>query len=530
MKRGSLLIVALLLVVCFVGHRSPASAADDAKDTPRPSVSAIEKEIQATADSFVAAFKTRDAAALAGHWAPGGVYINEDGQRFEGRETIQSEYEKLFAEIPEGVQLRVEIDSVRSINPQTVIEEGRVALTPQSPGAVRVMSRYTAVHAKHNDGWLLADVRDTRVELPPETGVLKDLEWLVGTWSATNENARVEVKVRWIENDHFLARSHTAVESGKVTSGGLEIIGVDPFTGRITSWTFNNDGSHARGIWSPHENGWVVESVGAMTDGTPATATYLLSRKDGATLLWNKPGGENPGGQNHGLFRYSNSDLRRRGDYVRRDFHGHNYYSSDWYRRYPGAWHPQSWAYGNPWAVITWESMNGWFGYGGAQPMYYDYGSNVTYQDNSVYVNNQNVGTSDQYYQQAQTLASTAAQSPTTDDEQWLPLGVFAMTHDDQTKANLILQLAVNKQGIIRGNYTATLTDDTKPVQGSVDKKTQRAAWTIGTNTDNVIETGIYNLTKDEAPALVHFGKDRTEQWLLVRLKQDEQQQESPRQ
>jgi hypothetical protein len=34
-----------------------------------------------------------------------------------------------------------------------------------------------------------------------------------------------------------------------------------------------------------------------------------------------------------------------------------------------------------------------------------------------------------------------------------------------------------------------------------------------------VIETGLYNLTKDEAPALIHFGPDRTEQWLLVRLK-----------
>jgi hypothetical protein len=101
------------------------------------------------------------------------------------------------------------------------------------------------------------------------------------------------------------------------------------------------------------------------------------------------------------------------------------------------------------------------------------------------------------------------------------------MSHEKQTKANLILQLAVNKQGIIRGNYTATMTNDTQPVTGSVDKKTQRAAWTIGKNKENVIETGIYNLTKDEAPVLVHFGKDKTEQWLLVRVKQDEQKQDS---
>jgi hypothetical protein len=64
--------------------------------------------------------------------------------------------------------------------------------------------------------------------------------------------------------------------------------------------------------------------------------------------------------------------------------------------------------------------------------------------------------------------------TPRCDDGEWLPLGVFAMTHDNHPKADLILQLAVNKEGTIRGNYTATLVDHTLPVQGSVDKKTQR--------------------------------------------------------
>ena len=44
-------------------------------------------------------------------------------------------------------------------------------------------------------------------------------------------------------------------------------------------------------------------------------------------------------------------------------------------------------------------------------------------------------------------------------------------------------------------------------------------AFTVGDKTSTVIETGLYNLTKDEAPVLIHFGQDRTEQWLLVRLK-----------
>ena len=187
--------------------------------------------------------------------------------------------------------------------------------------------------------------------------------------------------------------------------------------------------------------------------------------------------------------------------------------------RAPGI--PRSYAYGNVWTAATWDSMDGWFGYGDEQPVYYDYGNNVTYQDNSVYMNGQDMGTSEQYYDQAQTLAETGSKAPSSDDAQWMPLGVFAMTHGKQNNANLIVQLAVDKQGIIRGNYTAKLTNDTKPIQGSVDKKTQMAAFTIGDNKENVIETGIYNLTKAEAPILVHFGKAKTEQWLLVRLNED---------
>jgi hypothetical protein len=84
------------------------------------------------------------------------------------------------------------------------------------------------------------------------------------------------------------------------------------------------------------------------------------------------------------------------------------------------------------------------------------------------------------------------------------------------------IQLAVNKQGIIRGNYTDTFSDQPMPISGSVDKKTQRVAFTVGDRRTTIFETGLYSLTQDEAPVLIQFGKDRTEQWLLVRLKQPE--------
>ena len=155
-----------------------------------------------------------------------------------------------------------------------------------------------------------------------------------------------------------------------------------------------------------------------------------------------------------------------------------------------------------------------------SQPFYYDYGNTVTYQNNDVYVNGQDVGTAEQYYQAASQLCSTGAQADVPPDGDWLPLGVFALNKPGQTESEVTIQLAVNKQGVIRGNYTDTATNKTQVVQGSADKQSQRVAFTVGDNTANVLETGLYNLTKDEAPCLLHFGQDRTEQWLLVRLKQ----------
>jgi hypothetical protein len=35
------------------------------------------------------------------------------------------------------------------------------------------------------------------------------------------------------------------------------------------------------------------------------------------------------------------------------------------------------------------------------------------------------------------------------------------------------------------------------------------------------METGIYNLSEDQAPVLVHFGPDETQEALLVRLEEE---------
>ena len=155
-----------------------------------------------------------------------------------------------------------------------------------------------------------------------------------------------------------------------------------------------------------------------------------------------------------------------------------------------------------------------------AQPAAYDYGSNVVAQSDAMYVNGDATGTPQEYADQAAQLAATGQSATPADDTKWLPLGVFAICSGDETSSDDIFQLAVDKQGAIRGNYHNLKSDDMEPINGSVDKKSQRAAWTIGSDQSPVYEAGIANLTKDATPILVHNADGQSTQMTLIRLQE----------
>ena len=110
---------------------------------------------------------------------------------------------------------------------------------------------------------------------------------------------------------------------------------------------------------------------------------------------------------------------------------------------------------------------------------------------------------------------------PRTADYQ--SLGVFAVPPQTTTAGaapTIFIQLAVSKEGVIAGTVHNTETEKTESIEGMVDQKTQRAAWGFadGKDTHIVMETGIYNLTENEASVLVHFGPDKRQEGTLVRL------------
>jgi hypothetical protein len=222
------------------------------------------------------------------------------------------------------------------------------------------------------------------------------------------------------------------------------------------------------------------------------------------------------GGTGHLTRRLYPRSLRAQAGWVRGNFGYYDLFSPWWYLAYP-SWWPQTWVGGGVWDGAAWPAAADWLGYT-QPPIYYNYGTNIIIRDNTIYVNGEPTASAADYAGEALDLAARGRAAEASDKEDWRPLGVFALAQDEETTANDVFQLAVNRAGVVRGNYYDALSDKTLPLRGAVDRKTQRVAWAVGGRKDLVFETGLYNLTGRETAVLVHFGKERTRQWLLARV------------
>lgn len=286
--------------------------------------------------------------------------------------------------------------------------------------------------------------------------------------------------------------------------------------------------------------GGIADGPGGATGGTrAASGTVIKGPEGGVYAHGNAASGRfYSGARATGTWHCSTADMRVQGNYVRGNYHDYNAFDRNWYARYPGAWYGHGFAAG-AWTQATWPTITSWFG-APWPAISYSYGDTVTYENNDVYLDGQPIATATAYYQSAADLAQSGEQAnvpsepPPTDSDpfaapqnqtdqgkaQWLPLGVFEAIPSGEKSSTMTFQLAVNKGGIVRGNYFNTGDKNVQQVQGAIDKKTQRITWVVVDRKNVIFDTGLYNLTKDETTMLVHEGSDKTQQWTLVRLKQ----------
>ena len=218
---------------------------------------------------------------------------------------------------------------------------------------------------------------------------------------------------------------------------------------------------------------------------------------------------------------YSLGALATRGDLIRGNFYRGGWYGGrGWYGDHFNAWWPGGWWGGYGWgmaAVLAWSDLATWGGYASA-PVAYNYGSNVVYDDAAVSVQGTSVGSPEEYATQAAALADQGAGATVGDGDQWRPLGVYALARKEDTNPSTFVSLAIDKEGLLRGTYYDAVSDTTQNVAGKVDKKTQRAAWTIADKKTPVYEAGLSNLTQKQTTILMHLANGKVEQMLLVRV------------
>ncbi|RCS54611.1 hypothetical protein DTL42_05615 [Bremerella cremea] len=186
-------------------------------------------------------------------------------------------------------------------------------------------------------------------------------------------------------------------------------------------------------------------------------------------------------------------------------------FTTSWYSQHPNAWrysHPHA----DAWAAASFGALTGWVAGVASTPVSY------SYNESNVYVagDETSAATSEQQAQEAQQLSQTA--TPANSDEQWLPVGVYALVQGDETQSQMLMQISISKSGQISGSYYNVLSDNSQPLSGSLDKKTQQVAWTVAGNQKAVFQTDLNSLTQQETPVVVRYDDGTAHQMTLVRL------------
>jgi hypothetical protein len=298
---------------------------------------------------------------------------------------------------------------------------------------------------------------------------------------------------------------------GGVHAGGAQGVRVTTPGGRTYT-----SGSRAGASVGPYGGVRAGGAHGAAAVG-PYGAAYSGYRGGVAV---NPYGGVRAGGVavGHATRYVGPAALRTQAGYVRGGYH-YSAFTTGWYRGRPGVWAPVRWRVPSIWLAPAWTAVAPFCGIA-AVPIVYDYGSTVVINNDNVYLDGQQIATAQDYANQALQFADQGRVASPSREEDWQPLGVFGLIQGEEKMAQNIFQLGINKAGIIRGNYYDAVADNTLPVYGSLDPKSQRVAWSIGDKKTVVFEAGLNNLTQPQTPVLVHYGPERTVQMTLVRLEQ----------
>jgi uncharacterized protein (TIGR02246 family) len=259
-----------------------AEKADDADETGVEDKGRDEdrEAIRESSRAFTECCHRGDARAVASLWTENGEFEDEDGTILRGRSAIEKAFREVFKE-KEKHKIKVHVTSIRFPSRDCAIEEGvlrRLSSGPELPTS----TLYRAFHVREGKQWRMAVAH----EWGADEDHLEDLDWLLGAWKAKAGEQEVTLSLHKEKHKPYIVGTFTKKAKGKVTSAGTLKIGFDSQRGQLRSWHFDDDGGHGQSLWIRDGSRWVLDSIGALPDGTETAALNILTRLGDREITW----------------------------------------------------------------------------------------------------------------------------------------------------------------------------------------------------------------------------------------------------
>lgn len=277
--RSILIAAGLAAAVLGVGFM----AAQEKKDKG-PDREADKAAIEKLGADLAQAFDKRDAAALAANYTLEGEYLRNDGELIRGRAEIEKGYAEYFKTLKGKTKMEVQVDSLRFTSADTAAAEATLRLKNEA-GEVIASSWRDTLLVREGGHWKVTSVHEWDRDEAMDVS-LKELEWLIGTWTVTTKEKQVTTTYEWGENKTFIKGAFTVKEGDKVVESGTQMIGKDNAAGAIHSWVFSSDGSFGDGLWTREGKKWTVDVSGVTPDGQELSATAIYIHLDANTFTW----------------------------------------------------------------------------------------------------------------------------------------------------------------------------------------------------------------------------------------------------
>lgn len=278
MKRGIIAaaFVAAVATITVLSSRDRLPAQSKEQIDAASQVVALTK----SAKDYTDAFNKGDAKAIAAMWTEKGECREASGRTFVGREDIEKAFAAFFKANP-GMKIEVLVKSVRLPAKDLAIEQG---LIRQSRGPKDLPSTiaYEAIHVREGDHWKIA----LSSEGGPGQDRLDDLDWLLGDWTTKVKDGTVKMSFVHDPKKAMITGTFTRALTGKAPVSGNIRIALDPETGHIRSWGFEDDGGHSQSLWHCDGKSWMLDQRGVLADGTQTSERIVLQRVGADVITW----------------------------------------------------------------------------------------------------------------------------------------------------------------------------------------------------------------------------------------------------